>query len=75
MSYTKFFFNKIWLMEVLKIYQEEQLQMNYYVAKHLILQEIANVMDIKEVLASMVYKSFDKKTSSGAIKNKNMLNE
>ena len=26
-------------------------------------------------LASMVYKSFDKKTSSGAIKNKNMLNE
>ena len=26
-------------------------------------------------LASMVYKSFDKKTSSGAIKNKNMFNE
>ena len=37
--------------------------------KHLILLKIRNMMDIKGVLISMVYKFFDKKSSGGGIKN------
>ena len=36
MSLTKLFFI-IWLMEIIKIYQEDQLQIKYYLIKHLIL--------------------------------------
>ena len=35
-----------WLIEVLKIYQEEQLLIKYSVIKHLILLKIQNMMDI-----------------------------
>ena len=35
-----------WLTEILMIYLEEQLLIKYYVMKHLILQEIQNMMDI-----------------------------
>ena len=33
------------------------------------------MMDIKEVLTSMVYKCFDRKTSGSGIKNENILNK
>ena len=39
MSYIKLAFNMIWFMEILKILQEEQLQMKYYVIRHLILRK------------------------------------
>ena len=50
MNKTKLAFNMIRLMEVLKIYQEEQPQIKYYVIKRLILLKSQNIMDIKEVL-------------------------
>ena len=37
MNQIKLAFSIIWLMEILKIYQEEQVQVNYYVIKYLIL--------------------------------------
>ena len=43
MSQTKRAFSMIWLIEILKIYEEEQLQ-----TKHLILLKTQNMMDIKE---------------------------
>ena len=46
MSLTKLVFIMMWLMEIIKIYQEEQLQIKYYVIKHLILQKIQNMIDI-----------------------------
>ena len=36
----------IWLMGILKIYLEEQLQMNYYLIKHLLLLKILNMMRV-----------------------------
>ena len=39
----------IWFMEILKIYQKEQLEIKFYKIKNLILLNILNVMDIKEV--------------------------
>ena len=38
MSYIKLAFNIIWFMEILKILHEEQLQMKYYVIRHLMLR-------------------------------------
>ena len=37
-------------MEILKIYQEEELLINYYVIKPLILLKILNIVGIKESL-------------------------
>ena len=37
----------IYLIEILKIYQGKQLQIKYYVIKHLILLKIQNMMNIK----------------------------
>ena len=42
-------FNMTWLMDILKIYLEEQPLIEYYVIRHLILLNIQNKMDIKEV--------------------------
>ena len=72
-------------MEILKIYLEEQLLIKYYVIKHLILLKILDMVGddgYQRDLGSMVYKSFDKKTTSlayksaacGAVKNKIMQN-
>ena len=63
-----------WLMEILKIWLEEQLLIKYCIIKHLILLQMRNMFYIKnpkydvyqQVLASMVYKYFDKKTSGDA---------
>ena len=38
------------LMEILKIYQEEQLQITFYKTKHLIVLKIQNMTDIRKVL-------------------------
>ena len=40
----------IQLMEILRIYLEEQLLIKYYVIKHLILLNIENMVNIKEAL-------------------------
>ena len=40
----------IQLMEILRIYLEEQLLIKYYAIKHLILLKIQNMVDIKEAL-------------------------
>ena len=40
----------IWVTEILKIYQEEQLLKKYNIINHLILLKIQNVMNIKVVL-------------------------
>ena len=44
----KLAFNVTWLMEILRIYQEEQLLIKYYVIKCLILLKIQNMMDINK---------------------------
>ena len=65
MNWTKLSFSMILLMKVLKIYQEEQLEITHYVMKHFILLEIQNMMDmIQRGLASMSYKFFVKKSVS-----------
>ena len=40
----------MWLIEILKIYSEEQLLIKHYAINHLILIRIQNMMDTKEVL-------------------------
>ena len=40
----------IYFMEILKFYQEEQLQIKYCVIKHFILLKIHYMMDIEEIL-------------------------
>ena len=47
MNQKKLAFSIIWLMEVSKIYLEEQLQIKFYILKHLILLKIQNMMDIR----------------------------
>ena len=56
------------LIEILRICLEEQLLINYYMIKHLILLKLQNVIDIKEVLFQWLTKFFDKKSSVGAVK-------
>ena len=58
-----------WLKEILKIYLEEQLLIKYYVIKHLIKYGRYQIG-----LAVMLYKFFDKKYSSGGVKNVEMSN-
>ena len=43
-------FNMSWLMEILKIYLEEQLLIKCCMIKHLIMLKIQNMMDTKGVL-------------------------
>ena len=70
-----------WLMDILKIYQEEQLLITYYVIKHLPLLKIYD--GYQRGLVSKVYKFFDKKssgdsvtcTNKSAIKSKIMLKQ
>ena len=73
MNLIRLVFNMTWHMELLKIWKEEQLLIEVWEIKHLILLKILNIMDIKEDwLASMVYKFFDKKsTRSGIVNNNN----
>ena len=44
----KLSFNMTWFIETLRICLEEQLLINYYVIKHLILPKKQNMMDINE---------------------------
>ena len=51
MSEIKHALSMIWLMAILKIYQEEQLPViKYYMIKHLLLLKIKNVIDNKFLL-------------------------
>ena len=47
MNLMKLVSNMIWPMEILKIYQKEQLLIKFKETKHLILQKILNMMVIK----------------------------
>ena len=59
-----------WLMEISKIYLQEQLLIKYYVIKYLTLLKNQNMMNIyQKGLASMVYKFFEKKNSSDGAKS------
>ena len=60
-------------MEILRIKLEEKLLINHYLIKHLILLKIH--YGYQRGLASIVYKYFDKKTSSGGIKNEKTSNK
>ena len=42
-------FNVTWLIDILKIYLEEQPLAKYYVVKHLTLLKIRNMINMKEV--------------------------
>ena len=61
-----------WLIEILKIWLEEQLLIKYCVIKHLILLRIQNMMNIKEILLQWSINFLIKKTSGTGIKNENM---
>ena len=51
---------------VLKISQEEQLLIKYYIIKHLLLLRTQNVMNTIDVLLQVVDNFFDKKSEAGA---------
>ena len=57
-----------WIMEILKIWQEEQLQTNFEEIKHLVLLKTQNIMDIKEVLLVWFIIFLIKKTSGSSVK-------
>ena len=68
----------IWLIKILKIYIEKHLLIKYYVIKHLILLYKDPYKDPKydgyqPILASIVYKFFDKKILVVALKIKTFL--
>ena len=68
----------IWLIKILKIYIEKHLLIKYYAIKHLILLYKYPYKDPKydgyqPILASMVYKFFDKKILVVALKIKTFL--
>ena len=50
-----------WLMEIFKIYPEEQLLITYYVIKHLALLKYLKYDEYQHGLASVIYKFFYKK--------------
>ena len=50
----------IWLLMILKVYQEEQLLIQHYVIKHSILAKNPKYDGYQRRLASVVYRSFDK---------------
>ena len=58
-------FNMKWLMEILKIYMDEQLLTKKYVIKHLILLKNRNMIDSM----GTVYKVLDEESFCGAIKS------
>ena len=49
-SQIKLVFNMAWLINILKIYLEEQLLIEHCMKKHLILLKISNMMDMEGVL-------------------------
>ena len=57
----------IWLMEISKIYQKEQLQKKFEEIKHLI-KEIKKVMDIEKVLLLRFKKLLIKKSLDSGIR-------
>ena len=67
MNLIKFPFSMIWLMEVLKIYQEEQILIKFWEIRHLILQKNPKYNDYQRESASMVYKFFDKKSKRSGV--------
>ena len=82
MNWTKLAFSMMWLMEILKIYQDEKFLRNYYVIKHLILLKVQNMKDVKLDLLLWFIFFFDENSSCAvtctntyAIKSKIMSNQ
>ena len=65
----------MWLMEILRICLEEQLLIEYYMIKHLLLLKVQNMMVIKEVLPQWFTNILIKKSSRGAVKSEIMPNQ
>ena len=65
----------MWFMEILKIWIEEQLLINYYAKKDLKMLKILKYDRYQGGLASVVYKYFDKKSSGGGIQNEIISNK
>ena len=65
----------MWFMEILKIWIEEQLLINYYAKKDLKMLKILKYDRYQGGLASVVYKYFDKKSSVGVIQNEIISNK
>ena len=63
----KLAFNVKWLMEILRIYSEQQILKKYYVIKHLILQKGTKCDGYQRDPVSMVYKFFHEKSASLAL--------
>ena len=63
------------LMKILRIYIKEQPPIIYYTVKHLKLLKMQNMNGYQCIIASLVYKCFDKKFSGGAIKSEIMSNQ
>ena len=75
MNCIKLVFNMMWFMEILKIWIEEQLLINYYAKKDLKMLKILKYDRYQGGLASVVYKYFDKKSSGGGIQNEIISNK
>ena len=69
MSLIRLVFNMIWLMGILKILKEEHFLIKLWDIKYLILQKNPKYDQYQRRLASMVYKSFDKKSKFSGIAN------
>ena len=59
----------IWLMEILKIWQEEQLLINSQDIKHFFIAKNPKYDEYQKGLASTAYKLFDKDSKGGSVNN------
>ena len=65
-----------WLMKILNIHQVEQLQIKYYVKKHLISLKVLDMMDAEEILLQWFIIFLIKKTApGGAVKSEIVQNK
>ena len=65
-------FNVTWVMEILKLYPEEQILIKYYTDKTLNIVKNTKYDEYQRGLISMVYHFFDKKPSGSVVKNESM---
>ena len=67
MNLIRLAFNTIWLMEILKIQQEEQLLIKFLRDKAFNIAKNPKYDGYQRGLASMVYKCFDKKSKGSGV--------
>ena len=64
--------NVTWVMEILKLYPEEQILIKCYTDKTLNIAKNTKYNEYQRGLISMVYHFFDKKPSGSVVKNESM---